>query len=71
MSAERCECAAWRMAAPKGRNIPAQGMNSQLDARIAYIDGQEEHHRKRTFKEEFAEFLQRYGVDYDERYVWD
>ena len=44
---------------------------SQLDARIAYIDGQEEHHRKRTFKEEFAEFLQRYGVDYDERYVWD
>ena len=44
---------------------------SQLDALIAYIDGQEEHHRKRTFKEEFVEFLKRYGVDYDERYVWD
>jgi hypothetical protein len=44
---------------------------SQLDALIAYIDGQDEHHRKRTFKEEFVEFLKRYGVDYDERYVWD
>lgn len=44
---------------------------SQLDALIAYIDRQEEHHRKRTFKEEFVEFLNRYGVDYDERYVWD
>ncbi len=44
---------------------------SQLDALIAYIDGQEEHHRKRTFKEEFIEFLKRYGVGYDERYLWD
>ncbi len=44
---------------------------SQLNALIAYIDGQEEHHRKRTFKEEYVAFLRRYGVDYDERYVWD
>ena len=40
---------------------------SQLDALISYIDRQEEHHRKRTFKEELVEFLKRYGVDYDER----
>ncbi|NMA46568.1 MAG: IS200/IS605 family transposase [Lentisphaerae bacterium] len=44
---------------------------SQLDVLIAYIDKQEEHHRRRTFKEEFVEFLKRYGIDYDERYVWD
>jgi putative transposase len=44
---------------------------SQLDALISYIENQEEHHRKRTFKDEFGEFLKRYGIDYDERFVWD
>jgi putative transposase len=42
-----------------------------LDALLAYIDTQEEHHRTRTFQEEYRDFLARYGVDYDERYVWD
>jgi REP element-mobilizing transposase RayT len=37
----------------------------------AYIREQQEHHRRRTFQEEFLEFLRRYGVDYDERYLWD
>jgi putative transposase len=37
----------------------------------AYIAGQEEHHRKRTFKEEFVAFLDRHGLSYDERYLWD
>jgi len=36
---------------------------------IAYIDNQEEHHRKRTFQEEFRLFLQRYGIEYEERYL--
>jgi putative transposase len=36
-----------------------------------YIANQEEHHRKRTFQEEFRLFLQRHGIEYDERYVWD
>ena len=44
---------------------------SQLDTLIAYIDRQEEHHRKMTFKEELVEFLKRYRVEYDERYIWD
>ena len=35
-----------------------------------YIDRQEEHHRTRTFQQEYRKFLERYGVDYDERYVW-
>lgn len=41
-----------------------------MGALIAYIDGQEEHHRQRTFKEEFVALLKRYGVDFDDRYVW-
>src|SRR6266536_6152273 len=36
-----------------------------------YIAGQERHHRKVTFQDEFREFLRRYEIDYDERYVWD
>ena len=34
------------------------------------IARQEEHHRKRTFQEEYREFLKRSGVDYDERFLW-
>jgi REP element-mobilizing transposase RayT len=37
----------------------------------AYIAGQREHHRKITFQEEFRRFLEKHGVAYDERYVWD
>lgn len=42
-----------------------------LEALIHYIDGQPEHHRKRTFQEEFRAFLKKYHVEYDEAYVWD
>ena len=38
---------------------------------MAYIDNQEEHHRTRTFQEEYRAFLTKYDVAYDERYVWD
>jgi putative transposase len=44
---------------------------SQLDKIKKYIQGQAEHHRKVTFQEEFLKLLQRHGVDYDERYLWD
>jgi putative transposase len=43
----------------------------QLPALIEYIDGQEEHHRTRGFQDEFREFLKKYEIEYDERYVWD
>ena len=36
-----------------------------------YIQQQHEHHRTRTFKEEYLLFLKKYKVEYDERYVWD
>ena len=35
-----------------------------------YIENQEEHHRTRSFQEEFVEFLPRYEIEYDERYLW-
>jgi REP element-mobilizing transposase RayT len=44
---------------------------SNADAVKAYIERQEEHHKRMTFQEEYRGFLQRHGVDFDERYVWD
>ncbi len=37
----------------------------------AYILNQEEHHKKKTFQDEFRLFLKSYGIDYNEMYVWD
>jgi REP element-mobilizing transposase RayT len=39
---------------------------SGVDGTIAYIQNQEEHHRTRTFQEEFITFLKRHGMEYDE-----
>ena len=44
---------------------------SQLPSLKRYITEQREHHRQKTFQEEFREFLQKYRIEYDERYVWD
>ena len=44
---------------------------SQLDSVLKYIEGQQEHHRTRTFQGEYRALLRRHGVDFDERYVWD
>jgi putative transposase len=44
---------------------------SQLPALIRYIDGQEEHHRIKTFEQELVELLKKYSVEYDEKYLWD
>ena len=44
---------------------------SRVDSVVAYIRGQEEHHRKQTFQEEFVALLKRHRIEYDERYVWD
>jgi REP element-mobilizing transposase RayT len=38
---------------------------------ILYIERQEEHHKFKSFQEEYIEFLKKHGIDYDERYVWD
>jgi len=44
---------------------------TDLDVLVRYIETQEEHHRKVDFKEEYLAFLKKYGVTYDEKYVWD
>jgi len=44
--------------------------SSQQDAVRKYIFAQEEHHRTRTFREEYLELLKRSGAEFDERYVF-
>ena len=44
---------------------------SNVEALKRYIAEQKVHHRRKTFEEEYRGFLKKYGVDYDERYVWD
>lgn len=45
--------------------------HSNIENVTDYIAGQREHHRKRTFQEELRALLEKHGVDYDERYIWD
>ncbi len=44
---------------------------SKMEDVRRYIENQKAHHRKMTFKEEFIEFLEKHGIEYDERYLWD
>lgn len=41
-----------------------------LESLAAYISGQEEHHRSKSFQEEYVEFLLEQGIPYDDRYLW-
>jgi REP element-mobilizing transposase RayT len=43
---------------------------SNLDAAIRYIHGQEAHHRKISFEDEFREILKRHRVEYDPKYLF-
>lgn len=45
--------------------------HSSLDNVIKYILNQKEHHRKKTFKEEYLEFLNKFNVEYKEEYLFD
>lgn len=38
---------------------------------ISYIQNQKEHHRSKTFQEEYLELLQKHEIEYDEKYLWD
>ena len=44
---------------------------SHLDVVLEYVKSQEEHHRTRSFQEEYRDFLRKHGVEFDERYVRD
>ena len=44
---------------------------SQVKAVAEYIMNQEEHHRKKTFREEYLEMLQKFEIEYKEAYLFD
>ncbi len=44
---------------------------AQVENVIKYIANQHEHHRKKTFKDEYRSFLKEYQIEFDERYLWD
>ncbi len=44
---------------------------SNVETVREYIANQREHHRKKTFQEEYRQFLERHRIAFDERYVWD
>ena len=41
----------------------------EIDAVVRYIRNQQKHHQKKSFKEEYIDFLKLYAVQYDERYL--
>ena len=43
---------------------------SHLPKTIAYINNQKEHHRKKSFHEEFLELLKKHGIEFDPRLVF-
>jgi REP element-mobilizing transposase RayT len=45
--------------------------HSALDNVIAYIQNQKEHHKKKTFKQEYIEFLKKFEVEYEEKYLFE
>ena len=44
---------------------------SEIGVVTRYITNQRVHHLSRSYQEEYRRFLKKYGVEYDERYVWD
>lgn len=43
---------------------------SHIDRVYHYVMNQKQHHKKKTFLEEYIELLEKFGVDYDERYIF-
>jgi len=45
--------------------------HSQIDKVIKYIQNQEQHHAHKSFREEYLEFLKKFSIEYDEKYVFN
>jgi len=45
--------------------------HSQLDTIIRYIENQERHHAKRSFKSEYLSFLRKFDIAFEEKYVFE
>ncbi len=44
--------------------------HSQINSVVKYIQSQKQHHTKKSFQQEYIEFLEKFGVDYDAKYVF-
>ena len=44
---------------------------SHVEGLTSYIRDQEQHHRRESFQDEFRRLMRKYGMEFDERYVWD
>lgn len=45
--------------------------HSQIEKVYSYILNQEEHHKKKTFREEYIDFLKKFEVQFDEKYLFE
>lgn len=45
--------------------------HSQIIKVVEYIENQEEHHRKRTFRDEYIELLKKFNVEFNEKYIFE
>jgi REP element-mobilizing transposase RayT len=45
--------------------------HSQIEHVYEYILNQEEHHREKTFKEEYVDFLKKFAIEHDEKYLFE
>ena len=45
--------------------------HSHIDAVVKYILNQEKHHRKKTFRQEYHQFLEKFEIPYEEKYLFD
>jgi putative transposase len=68
----------WLKSQPSVSNFSWQGgygcfsvSVSNLETVKAYIDNQEEHHKKLTFQDELRALLRKHGETWDEKYLWD
>ena len=66
LQGSRCASFSWQV----GYGVFSLGQ-AQLPSLINYIDGQKEHHRTKPYQEEVREFLSRYELEYDARFLWD
>jgi hypothetical protein len=59
----------WKFAWQEGYGAFSVGP-VQVPEVVRHIAGQKGHHRKISFREEFVSFLQKCGIEYDDRYIW-
>ena len=43
---------------------------SHINRTVNYINNQKEHHRQKSFQEEYLSFLKKHSIEYDDKYIW-